>query len=70
MWLKVAEAVPQSPLSEKEIKSQLAGEGVNEIELHALLRQVFLDDSQELASEVKADAEEIHRSQLESQRKF
>ena len=59
-------SVPQSPLSEKEIKSQLAGEGVNETELHALLRQVFFDDSQELAPEVKTDVGEIHRSQLES----
>ena len=59
-------SVPQSPLSEKEIKSQLAVEGVNESELHTLLRQVFLDDSQELAPEVKADVGEIHRPQLES----
>ena len=59
-------SVPQSPLSEKEIKSQLAGEGVNETELHALLRQVFFDDSQELAPEVKTDVGEIHRSRLES----
>ena len=59
-------SVPQSPLSEKEIKSQLAGEGVNETELHALLRQVLFDDSQELAPEVKTDVGEIHRSQLES----
>ena len=58
-------SVPQSPLSEKEIKSQLAGEGVNKTELHALLRQVFFDDSQELAPEVKTDVGEIHRSQLE-----
>ena len=59
-------SMPQSPLSEKVIKNQLAGEGVNETELHTLLRQVFLDDSQELASEVKADVGEIHRPQLES----
>ena len=59
-------SMPQSPLSEKEIKSQLAGEGVNETELHTLLRQVFLDDSQELAPEVKTDVGEIHRTQLES----
>ena len=59
-------SVPQSPLSEKEIKSQLAVEGVNESELHTLLRQVFLDDSQELAPEVKADVGEIHLPQLES----
>ncbi len=59
-------SVPQSPLSEKEIKSQLAAEGVNETELHTLLRQVFLDDSQELAPEVNADVGEIHRYQLES----
>ena len=59
-------SMPQSPLSEKVIKSQLAGEGVNEAELHTLLRQVFLDDSQELAPEVKTDVGEIHRTQLES----
>jgi len=59
-------SMPQSPLSEKAIKSQLAGEGVNETELHTLLRQVFLDDSQELAPEVKTDVGEIHRTQLES----
>ena len=59
-------SMPQSPLSEKVIKNQLAGEGVNETELHTLLRQVFLDDSQELAPEVKTDVGEIHRTQLES----
>ena len=59
-------SMPQSPLSEKEIKSQAAVEGVNESELHTLLRQVFLDDSQELAPEVKTDVGEIHRTQLES----
>ena len=59
-------SMPQSPLSEKVIKNQLAGEGVNETELHTLLRQVFFDDSQELALEVKTDVGEIHRSQLES----
>ena len=59
-------SMPQSPLSEKAIKSQLAGKGVNETELHTLLRQVFLDDSQELAPEVKTDVGEIHRTQLES----
>ena len=58
-------SMPQSPLSEKVIKNQLAGEGVNETELHTLLRQVFLDDSQELAPEVKTDVGEIHRTQLE-----
>ena len=59
-------SMPQSPLSEKAIKSRLAGEGVNETELHTLLRQVFLDDSQELAPEAKTDVRDIHRTQLES----
>ena len=61
-------SMPQSPLSEKVIKNQLAGEGVNETELHTLLRQVFLDDSQELAPEVKTDVGEIHRTQLEPEK--
>ena len=67
-------SVPQSPLSEEVVKSQLAAEGVSENELHTLLRQVFLDDSrelapdvkQELAPDVKTNFGKIHPSQLES----
>ena len=60
-------SLPQSPLNEKEIKSQRAAEGFSQIELHALFRQVLSDGSHESVGEVSVGAEEIDRSKLESQ---
>ena len=59
--------VPQSPLIEKEIKSQLASEGFSEIELQDLFRQALLGDSQNPVRGVSADAREIDRSKVEFQ---
>ena len=60
-------SLPQSPLNEKEIKSQRAAEGFSQIELHALFRQVLSDGSHESVGEASVGAEEIDRSKLESQ---
>ena len=57
--------LPQSPLTEKDRKSQSAAEGFSEIELHDLFRLALSGDSQESVRKASVGAEEIDRSELE-----
>ena len=59
--------LPQSPLTEKDMKSQSAAEGFSENELHDLFRQALSGDSQESVPEVSVGAAEVDRSELEFQ---
>jgi hypothetical protein len=60
-------SLPQSPLNEKEIKSQRVAEGLSESELNNLFRQVLSGDSPESAGGASLDTEKIDSLQLKSQ---